>query len=194
MTPDASNAMTFNAMARRVDGAGATAFELRDRVARHHGVTVADITSRIQSGPANTARQACAFRLWTECRHLTLKQVSRLIGRADHSSAIHAILAGARSRGLMVSRVSDLREPHGDDLDWTKLAYHVAGHRETLGLPLVAVAARAGVSRAEWRKVENGRSVSAGTMLRICRAIDADPMGFLPSDTHETPVEHRGQG
>jgi DNA-binding XRE family transcriptional regulator len=184
-----SVALTFHELARRMDGSGETAFELRDKVARHHGVTVADLVSRIQSGPANTARQACAFRLWTECRHLTLNQVARLIGRADHSAAIHAILAGARSRGLIVSRVSELREHHGDDLDWTKLAYHTAGHRETLGLTLETVAARAGVSRAEWRKVENGRSVSAGTLLRICRQIAADPMSFLP-DTHETAVKH----
>ncbi len=158
------------------------AIELRDRVARQHGVRSSDLMSRVQSGPANTARQACAYRLWTECRQLTLRQVAQLIGRADHSSAIHAILAGARSRGLIVSRVSDLREPHGDDLDWTKLACHAAGFRESRGLSLVAVAAHAGVSRAEWRKVEKGRSVSVGTMLRICRVIEVDPMTFLPDE------------
>jgi DNA-binding transcriptional regulator YiaG len=175
-------AATIHGLVLRVGASDGAAIELRDRVARQHGVTVADITSRVQSGPANTARQACAYRMWTECRHLTLTQVARLIGRADHSSAIHAILAGARSRGLMVSRVSELREAHGDDFDWTKLAYHAAGHRETAGLSLESIAARAGVSRAEWRKVENGRSVSAGTLLRICRVIEVDPMTFLPDE------------
>ena len=169
-------------------------FELRDEVARQTGIPVSNLIGPSQAAPIAQARHTLAFRLWTELPSLSLKQVATLIGRRDHSAAIHAIMAGARARGFLVARVTELRESGvgRDALDWTKLAYAAAGHRETQGWSLEATARRAGISRAEWRKVEQGRSVSAGAMLRVCRQIGADPLALLPSDTHETAVKHRG--
>lgn len=169
-------------------------FDLRDEVAREAGLPVSHLTGSSQAAPVVRARHSLAYRLWTERPDLSLKQVALLIGRRDHSAAIHAIMAGARARGIVAAKVSDLREGGGGDaIDWTKLAYAAAGHRETQGWSLETTARRAGVGRAEWRKVEQGRSVSAGAMLRICRQIGADPFAFLPPVTHETAVKHGGE-
>lgn len=175
-----------------VSSVGDAALALRDRTLRRLGVSLEDVTGRAQRGPAGAARQELAYLLWTQCPHLSLGQVAKLIGRGDHSAAIHAILAGARARGIMAARVSDLRESSGEDLDWVKLAYQAAGFRSACGLTQAQASARAGVSRGEWRKVENGRAVSAATLLRICRAIAVDPLALLPV-THETAVKHGGE-
>nr|WP_295465242.1 helix-turn-helix domain-containing protein [Mesorhizobium sp.] len=172
-----------------VEAFGTAALALRDRTLRRLGVSLEEVTGSAQRGPAGAARQELAYLLWTECLQLSLGQVAKLIGRGDHSAAIHAILAGARRRGIMAARVSDLRESGGEDLDWIKLAYQAAGFRSACGLTQVQAAARAGISRTEWRKVENGRAVSAATLLRICRAIAVDPLALLPV-THETAVKH----
>lgn len=188
----ADHPLTYVARLVAADGAfGAAALTLRDRTLRRLGVSLEEVTGSAQRGPAGAARQELAYLLWTECTHLSLGQVAKLIGRGDHSAAIHAILAGARRRGIMAARVSDLRESGGEDLDWVKLAYQAAGFRSACGLTQVQAAARAGVSRTEWRKVENGRAVSAATLLRICRAINVDPLALLPV-THETAVKHGG--
>lgn len=180
-----------------------SSFDIRDAVARKFGVSVEAITGSLQRGNAGAARQEVAYRVWTECLNLSLKQVALLIGRRDHAAAIHCIMGGARARGLNPARVSDLREPTGEDLDWTKLAYAVAGFRQSAGLPLEAAARRAGVSRAVWRKGETGKALGAGAVLRLCRLADIDPMTLIPSPqgrpsgtavTHETPVKHRPAG
>lgn len=152
---------------------------LRGQVADRFRVSVEDLVGRGQKGRINEARQELAFRLWTECRSLSLKQVAKVIGRLDHSAAIHCILAGARSRGIMAARVSDLREANGDDIDWNSLSHAVARARERLGLSLDRAARRAGVSRTVWRKAESGKSVSAGAVLRLCRAASVDPMSLI---------------
>lgn len=170
---------------RHVDQFGEAALTLRDQVCRRARVELADLTGPGQSGAALKARQDLAYRLWTECRHLTLHHVARLIGRRDHSAAIHAILAGARARGIMAARVSDLRENHGDPVDWTKLAFAAAGARESRGLTLERAAKRARVTRTEWRKAEQGRALSAGSLLRICRALAIDPLSLLGADDRE---------
>jgi DNA-binding Xre family transcriptional regulator len=175
-----------------VEAFGNAAISLRERTLRRLGVSLADMTSGAQKGPAMAARKEVAFLLWTECQHLSLSDVAKMIGRRDHSAAIHCILAGARARGISAARVSDLRDGAGDDIDWTKLAYQAAGYRETQGLTLDKAARRAGLSRAEWRKVENGHSVSAASVLKICRTLAIDPIGLLPV-TRETPVKHGGE-
>ena len=167
-----------------------SSFEIREAVARKYKLSVDTITGPLQRGNAGAARQEIAYRVWTECPNLSLKQVALLIGRRDHAAAMHCIMAGAQARGLNPARVTDLREQSGDDLDWTKLAYAVAGFRERHALPLEKAARRAGVSRAVWRKAENGRALGAGAVLRLCRAIDIDPMTLIPDVTHETPVKH----
>jgi DNA-binding Xre family transcriptional regulator len=173
-----------------VEAFGNAALALRERTLRRLGVPLADLTGGAQRGPAGAARKEVAYLLWTECQHLSLADVSKLIGRSDHSAAIHSILAGARARGINVARVSDLREGGGDGIDWTKLAYQAAGFREARGLTLERAAARAAVTRTEWRKVEQGRAVSAATLIRICRALAIDPVSLLV--THETAVKHEG--
>lgn len=177
-----------------VEAFGNAALALRERTLRRLGVDLAEMTGRSQKGPAMAARKEVAFLLWTQCPHLSLADVAKMIGRSDHSAAIHCILAGARARGMQVARVSDLREGNGDPIDWTKLAYQAAGYRSAQGSTLDQSARRAGVTRTEWRKVEHGRAVSAATMLRICRLMAVDPMTFLPPVTRETPVKHEVDG
>lgn len=125
-------------------------------------------------------RDRISFRIWTECLSFSLKDVARAVGRSDHSTAIHAILNGAKAEGRTVARVSDLREPRADDLDWTKLAYAAAAWRSEFDLTLKEAGRRSGVGGPEWRKVEKGRAVSPGTLLRICRTIGFQPFLLLP--------------
>lgn len=155
---------------RDVKAFGMKALELRDRLLIRRKVSLATLRSN--------------------SLHLDLRDVATLIGRRDHTTAIHAILAGARANGVIASRVSDLRADHRDPVDWTKLAFHAAGVREQRGVTIEAMAAQAGIARAEWRKAERGRSVSAGTLLAICRHLELDPFDFLV--TRETAVEHSG--
>lgn len=173
---------------REVKAFGMKALELRDRLLIRRKVTLATLRGNSQSRMVSEARQELAYRLWIECLHLDLRDVATLIGRRDHTTAIHAILAGARANGVHVSRVSELRADQHDPVDWTKLAFHAAGAREQRGISLETIAAEAGIARAEWRKAERGRSVSAGTMLAICRHLALDPFDFLV--TRETAVEH----
>lgn len=158
---------------------GAKAVAIRDEVLRASGVSREALTGRTQGRPAIEARQTVAYRVWTEVPSATLSSIARLIGRRDHSAAIHAILAGARARGMHAARVSDLREGDGDGVDWTKLAYAAAGWRERTAATIDAAARTAGIGRVEWRKVEQGRSVAAGTLLMACAAIGLDPLTLL---------------
>lgn len=166
----------------------ADAIALRQWVMKTRGVGLDQIEGKGQGRAVLDARQEIAFRLWTECPGLSLRDVARMIGRRDHSAAIHAILAGGRARGIDVARVSELRErPLSNRLDWTKLAYAAAGWR---GDRTIEAAARlAGIGRVEWRKAEQGRAIAAETMLRMCRLIGLDPLSLLPV-SHETPVKH----
>ncbi|OAB57519.1 hypothetical protein AY599_23625 [Leptolyngbya valderiana BDU 20041] len=146
---------------------------IADECARH-GVAVADMRGVRQRGAPLRARQAVAFRLWTET-DMSADAVAAHIGRSDHAAASYAILGHARRIGRPAARISDLRGAPVADLDWTKLAFAAAGFRERAERTIAAAAATAGVGRAEWRKVEKGRAVGAGAMLRICRTIDLDP-------------------
>lgn len=142
------------------------------------------------------ARQQIAYRVWTEVESSTLLMIARMIGRRDHSAAIHAILKGAAMHGITASRVSDLRE-RDDPVDWTKLAYAAAGWRAARDLTLERAAREAGVGRGEWRKIETGRSVSAASLLLVCRLIGFDPLNLLASrDASEAspPVAPAGRG
>lgn len=173
---------------------GDAALRIRDAELSAARVLLRELDERTQNRRIVTVRQSIAYRVWTECAHLSLSDVAKLIGRADHSSAVHAILAGARARGVEISRVSDLREARDDRVDWVKLAYAAAGWREARGLMIAEAAARAGVGRVEWRKVEKARSVSAGTLLRVCRAVGVDPFVLIVTAvSRETPVEHGGE-
>lgn len=155
-------------------------------------VTLDDLRSTVQSGPALSARQLAAFALWVECTDLTLADIARLIGRSDHSAARHAILAEAAHRGMSVARVSELRGQSGDGIDWTKLAYLAAGWREARALVLAKAAQKSGIGRGEWRKAELGQSVSAATLLKICHTTEIDPFTLLADQqiSHETNGKH----
>lgn len=176
-----------------VERFGSAAVAIRDGELRYRGVTLDDMRGAAQRGPAKDCRHAIAFRVWTEVSSSTLFQIASLIGRRDHSAAIHAILAGARARGIVASKVSDLRQKGTDPIDWTKLAYAAAGWRAQRVATLEEAAAAAGIGRGEWRHVELGRSVAAGTLLSVCRLIGFAPFDLL-SVTHETPVKHDGGG
>lgn len=167
---------------------GDRALAIRSQVAEDRQFALTVVLGVGKTPAVAACRHEIAYRAWTECRHLSLADVAALVGRRDHSAAIHSILAGARARGIVASRVSDLREDKRDPIDWTKLAYHAAGARERTGLSLDRAAAAAGIARVEWRKVEQGRSVSAGTMLKVCRHLGLDPFSFL-AVSHETAVE-----
>lgn len=155
--------------------------------AARRGVGADAVMSRSQTSPVVAARQDAAYRLWTET-DLSTREVARRIGRRDHGAAIHAILAGARRAGRDVATVSELRGAVRD-LDWTKLAYATAGWRSAHDLPIDRAAAATGIGRAEWRKAELGRSLSAATLLSLCRTTGFDPMALLPV-SRETPVKH----
>ena len=176
-------APSLRSLVRTADVArfGARATAIRDAELFAAGVSIDELVGRKQSRPILTARQDIAYRAWTECPWLSLSAVASLIGRSDHSAAAYAILAGARTRGIAVARVSELRD--GDRgrsaVDWTKLAYHAAGWRSKTGIDVDTAARRAGVARTEWRKIEQGRSVSATTLLLACRAIGGDPFTYL---------------
>lgn len=142
------------------------------------GVAVDGTLSRSQSPRLRMARQSAAFRLWTETT-LSTGEIARQIGRRDHATAIAAILAGARAKGRDAGRISELRGG-ARDIDWTKLAYAAAGWRASHDLTLERAADRAGVGRGEWRKAEQGRSVSSVTLLCLCRTIGLDPLALLP--------------
>ena len=174
----AAPAPSLGRLARNADVErfGMAAITIRDSEAFAAGVALADLRGRGQGRRLVEARQTIAFRVWCECPSLPLGTVAALIGRRDHSAAIHAILAGARARGIRASKVSELRDDHHDAIDWTKFAYHVAGWRQAHGRTVEAAARHAAVARGEWRKAEQGRSLAAGTMLAICAAIDADPL------------------
>lgn len=167
---------------------GARAVDIRDQVLAASRISLADLLGRTQGRKVVWARQAIAYRVWTEVPSATLSQIAKLIGRSDHSAAIHAILAHARHRGIDAAKVSDLRDGSGDAVDWTKLAYATAGWREANGLTLDRAARASGIARGEWRKAEQGRSLSAGTLLSICRAVDLDPLSLIAP--HETAVKH----
>ncbi len=148
-----------------------------ESVARMRGLTVEAVTGRQRTPAIAAAYHDAAYRLWTET-DLSTGEVARRLHRRDHGTAIAAILAGARARGIVASTVSELRGmPTG--LDWTKFAFAVAGWRETTGATIEAAAGAAGVGRIEWRKAEQGRSVAAATLLRICRACAIDPLSLL---------------
>lgn len=168
-----------------------TPVDIRDEVLRQSGVALSDFLGRSRSRQFVRARHDVAFRVFTET-DVTLEQVASVIGRSDHTTAINSILQGARRRGRPVARVSDLRKAHADPVDWTKLAYLAAAFRERRGLTLDQAGLRCGVGRGEWRKVERGRSVSAGTVLLVCRAIGLDPLALLPAGrvSRKTSVEN----
>jgi len=169
----------------------AEASAIRHGVLQARGVGLDQVEGRAMGRLITATRQEVAFRLWTECPGLTLRDVARMIGRRDHSAAIHAILAGGKAKGVDVARVSELRtRPVRGGVDWTKLAYAAAAWRGERTLDEAGRAA--GIGRVEWRKAENGRSLSAGTLLLICRTIGVEPLSLL-SDTHETAVKHRGE-
>jgi len=190
-------APSLRSLARAADVArfGVRALAIRDAELFAAGVSIDELVGRRQSRPILTARQDIAYRAWTECAWLSLSAVASLIGRRDHSAAVYAILAGARARGIAAARVSELRD--GDrgrsTVDWTKLAYHAAGWRSTTGIDVDAAARRAGIARTEWRKIEQGRSVSATTFLLACRAISGDPFTYL-ADRDRLPVSRQTDG
>jgi len=190
-------APSLRSLVRTADVArfGARAIAIRDAELFTSGVSIEDLTGRRQARPILTARQGIAYRAWTECPWLSLSAVASLIGRSDHSAAVYAILAGARARGIAAARVSDLRD--GDrgrsTVDWTKLAYHAAGWRSKTGIDVDAAARRAGIARTEWRKIEQGRSVSATTLLLACRAIGGDPFTYL-AERERLPVSRQTDG
>lgn len=151
-----------------------------DSVARMRGLPAEAVTGRHRTAAISAAYHEAAFRLWTET-DLSTGEVARRLGRRDHGTAIAAILAGARARGIVVSTVSELRGA-STGLDWTKFAFAVAGWREKTGATLEEAARRARVGRVEWRKAEQGRSVSAATLIRICHAYAIDPFSLLTGD------------
>lgn len=161
---------------------------IRDRMAAGAGISLFDLLGRGQGRALVEARQDIALALWRRCPELSLDDVAKLIGRRDHGAAQHAILAGARRAGRPAARVSELREgaEARGGLDLAKLAYAAAAWRDGAGLLLKHAAERAGIGANEWRKVENGRSVSAETLLSVCRAIGFNPLRLLPPVSRET--------
>lgn len=144
------------------------------------GIAAARVLGPERGEAVVAVRHRIAYRIWVECPSFHLKDVARAVGRTDHSTAIHAILSGAKADGLTVARVSDLREPRGDNLDWTKLAYAAAAWRSENRSTLREAGSFAGIGGQEWRKIERARPVSPGTLLRVCRAIGFQPFALLP--------------
>lgn len=184
-----AGATAFALRAFEVARFGSHALALRERLLAARRLTLDEFKGRGQSRRLVDARQETAYRAWTECEHLSLDDVAKLIGRSDHSAATHAILAGARANGIIAAKVSQLRG-HTDPVDWVKLAYHAAAARNDDTIERTA--RRAGIGRAEWRKVEQGRAVSAATLLLVCRWLGADPFAYLrdADASHETNVKH----
>ena len=151
-------------------------------------VTVDELRSRTQGQPALGCRQRVAYRVFTEVDGMKLHSVARMIGRSDHSSARHAILAGARAAGIEAPTIRHLAGKAGgcDGMDWIKFAYAVSGWRYTARMDAARCALRAGVSRSVWMKAEAGRPCSTGAYLKICRFIGADPFRYSTDVPHET--------
>lgn len=169
------------------------ALSIRAEVLAATGVPGEELLGRGQRPHAVRARQDIAYRAYVECLALSSSDIADLIGRTDHTAAMYAILQGARRAGRDVSRISQLRDLAPDPVDWTKLAYAASGHRAANDLSLVEASQQAALSRAEWRKIERGARVSAGSVLLACRAIGADPFSLLLNVTRQTAVKHPGE-
>lgn len=131
--------------------------------------------------PLAAVRQRTMYDLWLKCRSVSLGDIARAFHLSDHSAARHGILAHARAIGLGVATVSELRgdDSAGADYDATLLAYHAAHWRTVQKRTLDGAGRSVGVGRGQWRKVENGEPVRPGAMLRVCRAIELDPLRLV---------------
>jgi DnaA-like protein len=66
------------------------ALKIMGEVCDKYGISLADIRCSVRSGKFVRARQECYFRLRTE-RRLSLSQIGKFCGRADHTSVLYGI-------------------------------------------------------------------------------------------------------
>jgi hypothetical protein len=77
-----------------------TSRQIIAETAEKHRITVADLVGRCQQRWAAWPRQEAMFRMFVECRHLSLPQIGRALGDRDHTTVIHGIERHAKRQGV----------------------------------------------------------------------------------------------
>lgn len=138
-------------------------------------------------------RNKALFRLWIEVSEpITLGTLARVFGFADHSGPRAAILAHANRSGLKPRNVDELRggEKTRADYDAELLAFNFAPYLEQR--TDVGVARQLGIDRQQVRKIKSGQTIATGAVLRVCRAINLDPLRLIIRDENVS-CEHHGK-
>lgn len=77
-----------------------TASQVLALVAAETGYSVAQLTGGQRPRPLAHARQAAYYRIYTECKHMSLPAIGRLIGGRDHTTIRHGLIRHCERIGI----------------------------------------------------------------------------------------------
>lgn len=141
-----------------------------ERAARLHDIEPCRLT-QAKSNRAQRARNRAMFEAYKESDWSALA-IGRYFGLVKAESATRAILAHAKRIGHPARRLSEIRGKGARIVDWTALAFRLAGWREERGWTKKYAADYVGISEASWRRAEDGQPLDGDTFAAL---LDAAP-------------------
>lgn len=117
------------------------------------------------------ARNRAMFEAYKDTE-LSALVIGGYFGLTKADSAAKAILAHAKRIDHPARRLSEIRCEGGRIVDWTALAFRLAGWREERGWTQKYAADHVGISQASWRRAEDGQPLDGDTFAAL---LDAAP-------------------
>lgn len=102
-------------------------------VARKHGFSSDQIIGQSRVAPLAAARQAAYYEIYTQCPHMSLPGIGRLLGGRDHTSVRHGVIRHCERIGVRyedVSRKPVYCRPVGPYVRSINVPVSVAHYRE----------------------------------------------------------------